>query len=212
LAYFAAAFGVGRTDREIEESPDSRFVSPSVRAELLAPRDRFWADPPAAEQRRRFMELRNRIVRELHLAEGKLLAGSGAPSMMMLPGFSIHRELQAMVDAGLPPFAAIATATTNPANFLSGGAGGGRTEYATVDEGAIRFESSVSREVDFGSIGLGMRASLVLLGSNPLDDVANTRDIEGVVLRGRWLPREELDALLARAAGRLSTASLTAGS
>ncbi len=41
-----------------------------------------------------------------------------------------------------------------------------------------------------------MRADLLLLGGNPLDDVNNVRDISGVMLRGKWLPRKELDEIL----------------
>ncbi len=212
LAYYASAFGSGRSDADIEQSPDYGFVSPSVRADLLSSRDRFWSNPPSPERRRRYVELRNRLVRELDQAGGKLLVGSGAPEWMLLYGFSVHRELEAMVDAGLTPFAALSSATRSPAAFVSWGGGGGRTEYATVDEGTIRFEAAVTGEVDFGTIAVGKRADLVLLGDNPLDDIGNTREIEGVVLRGRWLPREELGELLERAAERLSRAPLRTGS
>ncbi len=212
LSYLDVAFGTGRTDADIEQSPEYRFVSPTVRAALLAPRDRFWSSPPDVRLRRRYVELRSRLVRELHQAGGKLLLGSGAPEWMLLYGFGAHRELGAMVAAGLPPFSALSSATRSPAVFLSWGGGGGRTEYATVEEGTIRFESAVTGEVDFGTIAVGKRADLVLLGSNPLDDINNTQAIEGVVLRGRWLPREELDELLGGAAARLSRARRSTGS
>lgn len=211
LAYFAALFGGGRSAADIEQSPEYRFVSPSVRADLMAAANRFWASPPDAGRRRRFVEIRDRLVRDLHRAGGNLLVGSGAPEMMMLYGFGVHREMRAMVAAGLPPFAALSAATSGAATFLSFGGSGGRTEYATVDEGAIRFESTISGGVDFGTVDVGRRANFVLLGSNPLDDIGNTRDIEGVVLRGRWLPREELDALLDSAAEKLSREPLSAG-
>ncbi len=203
LAYYATTFGRRRSPAEIDQSPEHRFVSASVRADLLSAGERFWTNPPDADLRRRFVELRDRLVRDLHRAQANLLVGSGAPEAMMLYGFGVHRELEAMVAAGLTPFAALTAATSAPAAFLSWG-GGGRTEYATVDEGAIRFESTVGGGVDFGVVDVGKRANLVLLGSNPLDDIVNTRDIEGVVLRGRWLPRDDLDELLDNAAEKLS--------
>ena len=43
-----------------------------------------------------------------------------------------------------------------------------------------------------------MEADLVMLDFNPLDDIRNTQRIHGVMLRGRWLPREALDDMLAR--------------
>jgi hypothetical protein len=40
-----------------------------------------------------------------------------------------------------------------------------------------------------------MSADLVLVDDNPLDDVSRMRDPAGVIVRGRWLPREELESL-----------------
>ncbi len=205
LAYFAAELG-DPADADAQQGPAGHFVSPAVMNDILMPRGGFWANPPDAEKRRRFFELRDRLVRELYEGGGNLLVASGGTAMTTIAGLGVHAELEAMVNAGLPPFAALSTATDNPARFLTGGGGGGRTEYATVDEGAIRFESTAI-PVDFGTVTLGMRANLLLLRSNPLDDIANTRDIEGVVLRGRWLSRDELDDLIERAADRLSDAA-----
>ena len=126
---------------------------------------------------------------------------------MFLHGFALHRELESLVDAGLPPFAALHMATSSAAVFLSRPSSV-RTEFATVDEGRIRFASAVTNEADFGVLGPGKRADMVLLAANPLDDISNTRRIEGVVLRGRWIPRAELDQMLAAAATALSEAPL----
>ena len=57
-------------------------------------------------------------------------------------------------------------------------------------------------------MAVGNRADLVLLTANPFDDIAHTQRIEGVMLRGRWLPRKELDELLNHAAEVLSRAVL----
>ena len=158
----------------------------------------------------RYVELRNRIVAGLHRAGGKLMAGSYSPEWLFLPGFAMHRELESLVSAGLPPFAALWAATRSPATFLSWG-GAGRTEYARVDSEGIHFETATTVEIDFGRIAVGKRADLVLLGANPLDDIRNTTLIEGVVLRGRWIQRDELDAILERSAEVLSDAPLLPG-
>jgi len=84
-----------------------------------------------------------------------------------------------------------------PASFLNQG-GAGRTEYAPVDSPGIHFETVITSDVGFGRIAVGKRADMVLLGASPLDDIRNTTLIEGVVLRGRWLPRDELDEILQR--------------
>ena len=210
LAFLDASFGTGRSDEEIEASSDYGFVSPSVREELLRDRDRFWSNPPEESFRTRYVELRNRIVAGLYRAGGKLMAGSYSPEGLFLPGFALHRELESLVSAGLPPFAALWAATRSPATFLSWG-GGGRTEYARVDSEGIRFETATTVDIDFGRIAVGKRADLVLLGANPLDDIRNTTLIEGVVLRGRWVQRDELDAILERSAEVLSGAPLLPG-
>lgn len=47
-----------------------------------------------------------------------------------------------------------------------------------------------------GTINEGKLANLVLLKQNPLEDIRNTKSIEGVMLQGKWLSREELDKML----------------
>ena len=48
-----------------------------------------------------------------------------------------------------------------------------------------------------GEIAVGRVADMVLLSDDPLADIANTRNIAGVLLRGAWLPRADLDRALA---------------
>jgi hypothetical protein len=49
---------------------------------------------------------------------------------------------------------------------------------------------------EFGTIGVGKRADLVLLDENPLENIANTRRIAGVMVKLRWYSRAELDEML----------------
>jgi imidazolonepropionase-like amidohydrolase len=53
-------------------------------------------------------------------------------------------------------------------------------------------------ESEYGRVEEGLVADLILLDANPLTDIANSARIHGVMLRGRWLPRSELDTMLAR--------------
>ena len=95
-----------------------------------------------------------------------------------MPGFSIHRELEFLVAAGLTPFAALQTGTVNAARWF------GHEQHA-------------------GTVAVGQPADLVLLDDNPLADIANSRRIHGVVLRGEYLGRGRLDELLAGLARQL---------
>jgi imidazolonepropionase-like amidohydrolase len=54
----------------------------------------------------------------------------------------------------------------------------------------------------FGRLREGLEADILLLAADPRADLANARKIEGVMARGRWLPRAELDAMLDGVAAR----------
>jgi imidazolonepropionase-like amidohydrolase len=123
----------------------------------------------------RAVALRQQLILELHRKGAGLLLGSDSPQIFNVPGFAIHRELEYLVDAGLTPFEALQTGTANPAEFF-GWSG------------------------DFGVVRTGAEADLILLDANPLEDITNTRRIHGVMLRGCWLPRSELDGLLKKLA------------
>jgi imidazolonepropionase-like amidohydrolase len=88
-----------------------------------------------------------------------------------MPGASLHRELELLVDAGLTPMQALQAATIRAADFLG-----------MADR--------------LGSIAQGNLADLVLLERDPLARIGNTRSIETVVLNGRLIERPELDRCL----------------
>ncbi len=124
------------------------------------------------------MEARRKLIKALHAGGAGLLLGSDAPQIYNVPGFSIHRELEALVAAGLTPYQALETGTRNVAAFF----------------GTLR---------QTGTIETGKRADLILLDASPLDDVRNTTRRAGVMLRGRWLTRDAIDRQLAVIAGSL---------
>ena len=117
-----------------------------------------------AATRERAARNRHAVVRALHVAGARLLAGSDAGIDLTVPGSSLHDELAELVASGLTPYEALRVATHDAAEFLE-------------------------RPSEFGSIQPGMRADLVLLRANPLDDVRNTRSIDGVMVRGRLFVR-----------------------
>ena len=113
----------------------------------------------------------HRIVLRALAAEGvQVLAGTDADNAVVVPGFSLHDELQAMVDAGMSPGQALAAATRVPGAWL-----GQQT----------------------GRIVPGHEADLLLLRENPLADIAATRAIDAVVLGGRLFEAGQLQSMLA---------------
>jgi len=113
----------------------------------------------------------NKMLLALNEAGVPMMSGTDAPLPVIIPGFALHEELANMVDIGLSPYDVLKTSTYNPAMYLG-----------ELDE--------------FGTIEVGKRADLVLLQANPLEDITNTQLIEGVMVRGKWYSREDLDTML----------------
>ena len=110
----------------------------------------------------------------------KILAGTDTGVVLMYPGFSLHDELQKMVqDFGFTPMEVLRIATSNVPEFYG-------------------------EEQRFGAIDLGQVANLVLLDADPLVDIRNTTKIRGVMTQGRWFNRTALDNLM-RAVKRAAT-------
>ena len=117
------------------------------------------------------IRIRRTLIRELHDAGAGILLGSDAPQVFNVPGFSLHHELELMVAAGLTPFEALRAGTANVASFL----------------GTMT-----------GVVETGHEADLVMLDSNPLEDISSTRRVHGVMVRGAWHSAADLRAILER--------------
>lgn len=151
--------------------PEMQYVGPAERSQWAAIKRDNLAEA-SAKDRARFIAVRRRLIKALQDAGAELLLGSDAPQVWNVPGFSIHRELASYVAAGLTPYQALLTGTRNVQAHLA----------------------------ELGSPFLitdGEPASLVLLEGNPLENITNTSRIAGVVVRGRWIPKTEIDRRLA---------------
>jgi hypothetical protein len=120
-----------------------------------------------------------RVIRMMHRAGVKFMAGTDAGNPYIYPGFSLHEELALFVKAGFTPMEALQTATRNPAKFL-----GMLDSLGTIEKGKL--------------------ADLVLLEANPLDNISNTQHINAVVVNGRYLSKETLRKMLADAEANAS--------
>ncbi len=173
----------GQMDQPLPaDEPRLKYLSKQVR--LAWDKGWYGGVPEAARSamiesaKARFQES-TRLVGRMHRAGVPLLAGTDTMNPQCFPGFGLHDELALLVDAGLPPLAALQCATRN----------------------AARFMGQLDRR---GTIETGKNADLVLLDKDPLADIRNTRAIAAVVLNGRLMPRAALDAMLAEALSRSS--------
>jgi len=114
---------------------------------------------PVSENNRMFQEWSFKIVSLFNKHGVKIIAGTDTPIGFLTPGFSLHKELELLVEAGLTPQQALRSATITPAEFFN-------------------------LESKMGTIQVGKYADLVILNSSPLKDIKNTQDIHKVILKG----------------------------
>ena len=119
--------------------------------------------------------LRRRLLKALHDAGVKVYLGTDSPQIFSVPGFSVHREMQLYVDAGLTP-------------------------YEVFESGTRMVGEYFDAADDFGTVAVGQRADLLLLDGNPLDDVGNVARRAGVMVNGVWISEGEIQQRLAEIA------------
>lgn len=103
------------------------------------------------------------VLRELAMMNVGLLVGTDSGIDLTEPGRSIHEELAEWSAAGLEPYQVLRAATVDAARFLG-------------------------EDAEFGKVQAGMRADLLLVSANPLEDLRVLSSPVGVMLRGDWIP------------------------
>jgi hypothetical protein len=153
--------------QEYIEHPDNAKVPGRMREgwEHLSKERNF--DFATVDARRQEFRKYEELTGVLYRTGVTLLAGTDAPEPFVCPGFSLHQELELLVESGLPPAAALNCATINNARILK-------------------------QEKKLGSIEPGKLADLVLLRLDPLKDIHNTRSIAKVIRGGRVLDPDEI--------------------
>ncbi|MDX2246952.1 MAG: amidohydrolase family protein [Bacteroidia bacterium] len=161
------------------DKPENTIAEPEMK--YMSPRTREqWVQSKFGLQRlenydstrvSEFIGIRKKILKALHVKGVLLVLGSDAPQVFNVPGFSIQHELAAMNDAGLTPYECLVTGTVNAAKYFG-------------------------REGEFGVVAQGSSADLILLDKNPLGDLAHLKNPAGVMYRGKWLSREDIQSRL----------------
>jgi hypothetical protein len=142
----------------------------------------FWsAQDPATREGPR-AEFYRRATAILHQEGVTIIAGTDAGIFTNIPGSSLTRELELLVDAGLTPYEALAAATALAAPVVG--------------------------FPDRGQVAPGFAGNLLLVDGDPLSDIRVLEQPEGVMVRGVWLDDEDLDEL--RRAARQTSLARTA--
>lgn len=165
-------FASGFTGDEFLKDPDSKYMSKQTTNQWIESKKTLLANPQYDPVKiNNFITLRRKLIYECQKNGVGLLLGCDAPQVFNVPGFSTHNELKYLVDAGLTPYQLL-TGTVNVASYLN------LPDAGTIKPGAI--------------------ADLVLINGNPLTDITNTKKVEGVMVRGKWLSKAEIAVGLKR--------------
>ena len=160
-----------RTAESFRNDPEMKYMDSKTLDNWVKAKTNIESDPKYDRQKlETYIKLRRKLIYECNRNGVGLLLGSDAPQIFNVPGMSTHHELQYLVDAGLTPYEALKTGTINVGAFY--------------------------KKPEIGVIRQGANADVVLLNANPLENIANSQKIEGVLVGNKWLDRVSLDDIL----------------
>jgi len=134
------------------------FLTEEVKTEWLQ-NSKNLAKQPIDDSYKNYEKWSFKIVNLFKKHQVKIIAGTDTPIGFLTPGYSLHKELELLVEAGLTPIEAIKAATITPAEFFN-------------------------LEKEIGTIDIGRKADLLILNGNPLINIGNTADIQTVISKG----------------------------
>ncbi|MEJ0033705.1 MAG: amidohydrolase family protein [Bacteroidota bacterium] len=155
-------------------APEMKYMKPSeLKGWENAKNDYLNNQSYSKEKADALTKVRRHLILACQKGGVGILLGSDAPQIFNVPGFSAHHELKYLVDAGLSPYEALKTGTTNVATYLN-------------------------KSASAGMIKTGYASDLVLLNGNPLKDITQTQAIAGVMIGKKWLSKSYIDSELKR--------------
>lgn len=161
--------------KSFRANPNLKYVS--------AVRKKLWWDLDLKNNTRRnqamgiarlsthFYEASKAQVKVAHEIGVPIMAGTDVTDTYVFAGFSLHDELEDLVNSGLSTLEVLQSATIVPA------------KYAKMD-------------MEYGSIEEGKVADLVLLNKNPLEEISNSREIDGVISNGLYYDQNKIEELM----------------
>jgi imidazolonepropionase-like amidohydrolase len=158
---------------DFKNDPDRVYMKPQTIDQWMNAKNNMLNDPEYnAKKMENFVKLRRKLIKECQKNGIGLLLGCDAPQVFNVPGFSTHNELEYLVRSGLTPYEALKTGTVNVANYLK------KTNSGTIKPDNV--------------------SDLILLNGNPLADIKQSRNIEGVMIGNKWMDRRYINGELSR--------------
>jgi imidazolonepropionase-like amidohydrolase len=141
-----------------------READPAVVEQLKAPeRQAQFRGSKSGQTYKAQLPVAMRNVKLLSEAGVRLAFGTDTGPVARFQGYFEHMELAMLVEAGLTPMQALVSATGDAARCM--------------------------RVADrIGTLAPGLEADFLVLGRNPLDDIANTKSLEAVYIKGNFVP------------------------
>ena len=157
------------SSEELLAQPEMKYMPASTLAEWKRRKEQSTGAESGFDQTQyeTFDAIRLQLIKSLQENGHGMLLGSDAPQLFNVPGFSIHHEISGMRRAGLTPIDILRSGTVNPARFFE-------------------------LEDQFGEIKVGLDADIVLVSANPLEDITALKEVNGVMVRGQWLSKEDI--------------------
>ena len=172
MALWEVLYGT-RSLEELTAYDELKYFPPDqVAAWTRTHRQRLSSPQRDEAAARRVIAARMRVLDALNEGGVRILMGTDAPQQFSVPGFSLHRELEVMEQAGMSRYDILRSGTKNVGEYFS-------------------------HKDEFGTVAVGQRADLLLAGGNPLDDLAHLQDLAGVMVRGQWISEADLQQRLA---------------
>lgn len=172
----------GRSLNKLKASANLQYVHPLLQSKWLTSNNyNRNANPESIKRLGKMIAFNKSLVKACKENGVPVVAGTDAGMSGVIWGFSLHDELELLVDAGLTPEEALSSASRLPAVWLG-------------------------LESVLGTIEINKFADLILLDANPLDNISNVRKIAGVFVNGRWISRSEIKKMLRDLAMRNASA------
>lgn len=167
-----------RSLESVSNAPSFKYVHPLMQSKwIVSNQYNQGTNPNRIAYYDKLVNFHTELVKAFVDAGVPIVAGTDAGTSGIIWGFSLHDELELLVEAGLSTQQALNSATRLPATWLE------------IDDRV-------------GTVEVGKNADLILLDANPLEDISNIRKISGVFADGKWVSNEDIDKMLSELAAK----------